>query len=90
MIIHLKNSVSKESAAVLAEKHKAFHIVSEGVQVLITGSGMKDVPAELESVTDASWVFPNDMQLASKKYKSEKRTVKFGIQGLEEQQTIPF
>jgi len=78
MIIHLKNSVSNESAAVLAEKHKAFHIVSDGVQVLITGSGMKDVPAELESFTEASWVFPNDMQLASKKYKSEKRTVKFG------------
>lgn len=78
MIIHLKNSVSKESASVLAMKHKAFHVVSENMQVLVTGSGMKEVPAELESLTETFWIFPNDMQLASKNYKSEKRIVKFG------------
>lgn len=78
MIIHLKNSVSQESAAVLAMKHKAFHVVSENMQVLVTGSGMKEVPAELESLTETFWIFPNDMQLASKNYKSEKRIVKFG------------
>jgi len=32
MIIHLKKTVSKESAAVLAAENKAFHIVSEGNQ----------------------------------------------------------
>ena len=35
MIIHLKKTVSKESAAVLAAENKAFHIVSEGTNVLI-------------------------------------------------------
>ena len=78
MIIHLKKTVSKESAAVLAAENKAFHIVSEGTNVLITGSSMKEVPSVLTNQTENSWIFPNDMQLASRGYKNEKRLVKFG------------
>jgi 3-deoxy-7-phosphoheptulonate synthase len=78
MIIHLKQSVSKEEAAKLAANSKAFHIVYEGTNVLITGSGVKEVPASLESATDQFWVFPNDMQLSAKAYMSKKRTVKIG------------
>ena len=78
MIIHLKKTVSKESAAVLAAENKAFHIVSEGTSILITGSSMKEVPSGLTNHTENSWIFPNDMQLASRGYKNEKRLVKFG------------
>lgn len=78
MIIHLKQSVSKEEAATLAANSKAFHIVYEGTNVLITGSGVKEVPSTLESATDQFWVFPNDMQLSAKSYMSKKRTVKIG------------
>ncbi len=78
MIIHLKQSVSAADAAKLAEENKAFHLVSQGVNVLVTGSGVKEVPAALEGVTDAHWVFPNDMQLASRNYRSETREVKIG------------
>lgn len=78
MIIHLKQSVSAADAARLAEENKAFHLVSQGVNVLVTGSGVKEVPSALESVTDAYWVFPNDMQLASRNYRSETREVKIG------------
>ena len=49
MIIHLKQSVSKEEAATLAANSKAFHIVYEGTNVLITGSGVKEVPASLDN-----------------------------------------
>ena len=45
---------------------------------MITGSGVKEVPANLQDKTDKSWVFANDIQLASKEYRSEKRTVKIG------------
>ncbi|HIP31577.1 MAG TPA: 3-deoxy-7-phosphoheptulonate synthase, partial [Crocinitomicaceae bacterium] len=44
----------------------------------ITGSGMKEVPSTIESDIDEFWVFDTDIQLASKKYRSDKREVKIG------------
>lgn len=78
MILHLKSSVSAEQANKLAAENKAFHIHSDNTEVLITSSGVKEVPAALEAFTDQSWVFPNDMQLASKEYKSITREVTIG------------
>ena len=77
MIIQLKKSVSSEQAKQLAAAVNAFHIYNEH-HVLITGSGTKELPALLEDVSDKYWVFPNDMQLASKVYQANKRTVNFG------------
>ncbi len=77
MIIQLKKSVSNEQAKQLAAAVNAFHIYNE-YHVLITGSGTKELPALLEDVSDKYWVFPNDMQLASKVYQANKRTVNFG------------
>jgi 3-deoxy-7-phosphoheptulonate synthase len=77
MIIQLKKSVSSEQAKQLAAAVNAFHIFNEN-HVLITGSGIKELPALLEDVSDKYWVFPNDMQLASKVYQANKRTVNFG------------
>jgi len=45
---------------------------------LITGSGLKEIPKEIEDKVDQFWVFPNDMQLSSKKYQESKREVKIG------------
>ena len=77
MIIQLKKSVSNEQAKQLAAAVNAFHIYNKN-HVLITGSGTKELPALLEGVSDKYWVFPNDMQLASKVYQANKRTVNFG------------
>ena len=77
MIIKLKSTLSGAQAEQLAAAHKAFHIF-DGAHTLITGSSMKEVPAELVEHTDASWVFPNDMQLASRGYNAETRTINFG------------
>jgi 3-deoxy-7-phosphoheptulonate synthase len=78
MILHLKENISAQEAQQLAEKIKAFYIQSEGKSVLITGSGVKEVPAELDGKVEDSWVFANDIQLASKNYRSETREVKIG------------
>ncbi len=78
MIIHLNKDISKDRAAALAEQIKAFHIEEDGIQVLITGSGVKEVPAAVAAFTENHWVFANDLQLASSKYKKEKRTVQIG------------
>ena len=77
MIIQLKNTVSSSEASQLAIDNKAFHIVSDGNNVLITGSGVKEVPAILQDKTDKSWVFANDIQLASKNYDFANSDVAF-------------
>lgn len=78
MIIHLKKEVSVEEAKVVASKIHAFAIVYQEKNVLITGSGLKEIPKEIEDKVDQFWVFPNDMQLSSKKYQESKREVKIG------------
>lgn len=78
MIIHLKSTVSAQQAAQLAAANKAFHIVSDGKNVLITGSGVKEVPTSLQDFTDEHWVFANDMQLAARSYRPTTREVTIG------------
>ena len=78
MIIHLRSSVNSQEASQLADSIKAFHIVSEGKNVLITGSGLKEVPDLIADKVDEFWVFPNDIQLASRKYLGKTREVNIG------------
>lgn len=78
MIIHLKNTVGESQAQQLAAEIKAFHVVSDGKQVLITGSGVKEVPTQVADLTDESWVFNNDLQLGSRSYRTTTREVKVG------------
>lgn len=77
MIIQLKKNTTSEQAKALASEINAFHITNEH-HILITGSGLKELPINLEAYTEKYWVFANDMQLASKEYQSNKRTVNFG------------
>jgi len=78
MILHLKETVSPADAARFAEQIKAFHIQSGNTPVLVTGSGVKEVPAALADVVADSWVFANDIQLASRSYLNQTREVKIG------------
>lgn len=75
MIIHLKNSVTDTEVAKIAQDLDAFHIKKPDFHVLVTPSALQEVPAQYESVTEASFVFPNDMQLASADYFSETREI---------------
>ncbi len=75
MIIHLKNSVSDTEIAKIAKALDAFHIKKPEHHVLVTPSALKDVPSEYESITEESFIFPNDMQLASADYFSETREI---------------
>jgi len=78
MILELNQTVSNQLGADLASKHKGFHIVYNEKQYIITGSGVKTVPSELENYVLNSWVFANDIQLASKQFQATKREVSFG------------
>jgi len=78
MIIQLKDQITAEESVKIANEIQAFHIVYQNKNLLITGSGVKEVPPIIENKVDQSWVFPNDMQLSSKKFQSEKREVQIG------------
>lgn len=78
MILHLKENVSAEKIPAICEKLKAFHIVEGNTNILITGSSLKEVPSDLSEFVAEHWVFGNDLQLASKAYRSEVREVKIG------------
>ena len=75
MIIHLKSSVSDAEVAKISEALDAFHIKKPEHHVLITPSALKELPGEYESITEETFVFPNDMQLASAEYFSETREI---------------
>jgi 3-deoxy-7-phosphoheptulonate synthase len=77
MILEIKTK-SSHLAAELARQAHAFHIDYLDKTYLITGSGLKEVPDYLEAHTEQHWVFGNDIQLASKKFQTEKREVSFG------------
>jgi 3-deoxy-7-phosphoheptulonate synthase len=78
MIIQLQKNITGLEAAQIASEIQAFHIVYEQENYLITGSGVKEVPTILVDKTVKSWVFPNDLQLASSKFSAKKRSVQFG------------
>lgn len=78
MILRLKSKVSVAEADQLAGANKAFNINYQGHQHLITSSSVKEIPNGLKELVDESWVFPNDMQLSSRKFQSETREVQIG------------
>ena len=77
MIIQLQKNITGLEAAQIASEIQAFHIVYEQENYLITGSGVKEIPTILVDKTVNSWVFPNDLQLASSKFSAKKRSVQF-------------
>lgn len=78
MILHLKNSLLDERAVAISDALNAFHIKKPEQHIIITGASLKEVPAEFQAEVEDFWVFDNDIQLASKKYRSDKREVKIG------------
>jgi len=78
MIINLKTNVTEAKAQELAEKAKAFCIYDGSCYVLINSSSVKELPGGLDADTDEFFVFENDLQLGSRKYQDETRTIQFG------------
>ncbi len=78
MIIHLKNTLSKEQAANLAEANQAIHFHDGERDVLVLSAKIKEVPNSLQDHADTSFVTATDIQLASKEYQSDLRKVQIG------------
>jgi 3-deoxy-7-phosphoheptulonate synthase len=78
MIIHLKKDTGLEKANQIAAENQAFLVEKEDKFVLISSSSQKAVDAKYNDFVTESFVFPNDMQLASKEYMSTTREIKWG------------
>lgn len=78
MIIHLHSNVTEQQAHAHARSTESA-IFHDGERfVLVTSSKLKELPAELTKHTDAHWPMDSDIQLASRSYMDETRTVKLG------------
>ncbi|MGL4597248.1 MAG: 3-deoxy-7-phosphoheptulonate synthase [Bacteroidia bacterium] len=75
MIIELKSSVSEARAQELALQAKAFCIHYDGLWTLITSSSVKTLDPSFESETERFTVLADDIQLASRAWKKETRTI---------------
>lgn len=78
MIIHLKNSVSEETAKELGILHKSILLKENNTHILITAGSVKNLPQGLEDLTESFYVTDSDIQLASRNYRKETREVKLG------------
>ncbi|MCF8459630.1 MAG: 3-deoxy-7-phosphoheptulonate synthase [Flavobacteriales bacterium] len=78
MIIELNEKVNEERAHELAKVAKAFCIYDGTRFVLINSSSEKKLPTEIENSTHKFFAFDNDLQLGSRKYKKETRTIQLG------------
>ena len=78
MIIHLKKGVEQDKANAMADELSAFSIEKNDVHVLITSSGIKKLDAKYDGLVDETFLFENDMQLASRDYIPDTREVTIG------------
>lgn len=75
MIIHLQKNLTLEQVKSLASAHKAIALTQEGTSTLVLSSKIKSVPIGLQKYTVDHYIFNDDIQLASKKYQSKKRSI---------------
>jgi 3-deoxy-7-phosphoheptulonate synthase len=78
MIIHFKKEIGAATAEQIGKDLKAFVVEKEDKFVLISSSGHKELDSRYHSDVLDTFVFENDMQLASRNYIKETREVKIG------------
>jgi 3-deoxy-7-phosphoheptulonate synthase len=75
MVIELKSSVNEQRAQEIAQQLKAFCIQYDGRFVLITSSSTKELDAAYHDVAEKVTVLNDDMQLSSRQWKAETRSI---------------
>ncbi len=78
MIIHLKDSISEEKSKKIAEQLKAIVVRGKNNKLLVASSKMKELPKDLASDVKSSHILSSDIQLASREYMPETRSIKIG------------
>lgn len=78
MILHLKGDIAKDELIKLSEENQGIYLEEAGVAKMVLSSKITEVPGNLIPVVDESFKTKSDIQLASKSYQSEKRSIKLG------------
>jgi 3-deoxy-7-phosphoheptulonate synthase len=78
MIIHLKKEAGLNKANEIAKEINAFLLDRPEYYILISGSGHKELDSKFDSLVIEKFVFADDIQLASRKYRKQTREVKIG------------
>lgn len=78
MIVQLKPGLNHKKITEFAKAIKAIPVVEPGRTVLVSEASVKEVPVQFQNFVEQTWLFDNDIQLASKKYIDQKRKVKIG------------
>jgi len=79
MIIHLNKSIDNDKAEALGRQYEAICMHDGARYVLITSSKVKELDANLKSLTEASFISDTDIQLASRQYNPDTRTIDLGV-----------
>ena len=78
MIIKLKKNTEPDILDKMTKQLNAFQIKQEDFDLLITSSGLKEVPASFEKNIEEQWVFESDMQLSSQSFNGNKAEIDLG------------
>ena len=78
MIVHLKSNLSPQQIESLAVANQAIRFHDGVRDVLVLPSKVKEVPTNLEAFTEESFYAKSDIQLASKEYNPNKRSITIG------------
>ena len=79
MIVHLNKSIDKAKAEELGRQYEAICLHDGKQFVLVTSSKVKEADATLKAVSDTVYVTDSDIQLASKQYISDTRSIDLGV-----------
>ena len=75
MIIELKKNITADKIEDLALQNRAFHIQNIDSDFLVTSASVKTLNDGLSAYAEKHWVFENDMQLSSRKFKNSTREI---------------
>jgi 3-deoxy-7-phosphoheptulonate synthase len=79
MIIHLNKSIDKAKAEELGRQYEAICMHDGAQYVLVTSSKLKAADDTLKAASEAVYVTDSDIQLASKQYISDTRSIDLGV-----------
>jgi 3-deoxy-7-phosphoheptulonate synthase len=79
MIIHLNTSIDEAKAEALGRQYEAICLNDGTRYILVTSSKLKEADAALKAQAEAVYVTDSDIQLASKKYIADTRSIDLGV-----------
>lgn len=78
MIVKLKQGAADELINKAADTHMGIRVQENGSTLLVLPSKLKELPPDMDEISDEVFVTSTDIQLAGKEYRQDLREVKLG------------